>query len=330
MILAGDVGGTKTVLALFDDESGALRLVRDATVASQEAASLEAIITQFMGATPVPVHAACFGVPGVVIDGRCQTTNLPWILDERALSQPSGALHVKLLNDLEAAAYGMLRLQPSELAPLSRAVEPVRPGNIAIIAAGTGLGEAMLIWDGRRHMAIASEGGHADFAPHTDEELELLRYLRAKFGGHVSYERVLTGPGLHNIYTFLRDSGFAPEAASLAAQMTAADPSAVIAEHGLAGSDPLCMQALDLFASAYGAEAGNMALRCVAIGGVFVGGGIAPKLLPALRTGSFMRAFIAKGRFVELLESIPVKVALNPRAPLLGAAHCAQRLLSGA
>jgi glucokinase len=328
MILAGDIGGTKTLLALFDDESGALRLVRDATFASPDAASLEAIITQFMGATPVSLHAACFGVPGVVIDGRCQTTNLPWILDERTLWRPAGAPHVKLLNDLEAAAYGMLRLQPNELAPLSRAVQPVRPGNIAIIAAGTGLGEAMLIWDGKRHMAVASEGGHADFAPHTDQELELLRYLRGKFGGHVSYERVLTGPGLHNIYNFLRDTGSAPEDASLAAQLTAGDPSAIIAEHGLAGSDPLCVDALELFASAYGAEAGNMALRCVAIGGVFVGGGIAPKLLPALRTGSFMRAFIAKGRFAELLESIPVKVALNPRAPLLGAAHCAQRLLS--
>jgi glucokinase len=330
MILAGDIGGTKSLLALFDDGSGALRLVRDATFASRDAGSLEAIIAQFIGATPVPLRAACFGVPGMVIDGRCQTTNLPWILDERTLSRPSRSPHVKLLNDLEAAAYGMLHLQPSELAPLSNAGQAVRPGNMAIIAAGTGLGEAMLIWDGSRHIAVASEGGHADFAPHTDQELELLRYLRGEFGGHVSYERVLTGPGLHNIYNFLRDTGSAPETAALAAQLTVGDPSATIAEYGLAGSDPLCVEALELFTAAYGAEAGNMALRCLAIGGVFVGGGIAPKLLPALRKGSFMRAFIHKGRFADLLEQIPVNVALNPRAPLLGAAHYAQRLLSRA
>ena len=328
MILAGDIGGTKTLLALFEDASAGLQLLRDASFPSQEAASLEAILTRFMGAASVPLRGACFGVPGVVIDGRCETTNLPWTLDEATLSRHTGAPHVKLLNDLEAAAYGMLHLDRTELAPLNAAALPPRHGNIAVIAAGTGLGEAMLIWDGRHHVPVASEGGHADFAPRTDQELELLRYLRGKFGSHVSYERVLTGPGLHNICSFLRDTGFAAEPAWLAAQLTAGDPSAIIAESGLAGRDPLCVETLDLFASAYGAEAGNMALRCLAIGGVFVGGGIAPKLLPALRSGSFMRAFTAKGRFAELLQSIPVNVALNPRAPLLGAARYALRLAS--
>ena len=327
MILAGDIGGTKTLLALFDDAAGTLQLRRDASFPSQEAASLEAILTRFLGTTATPLRAACFGVPGVVIDGRCETTNLPWTLDEQTLAQHTGAPRVKLLNDLEAAAYGMLHLEAHELAPLNAGTRPSRRGNVAVIAAGTGLGEAMLIWDGSHHMPVASEGGHADFAPRTDHEIELLRYLRDKFGGHVSYERVLTGPGLHNVYNFLRDTGYAPEPPWIAAQLTSGDPSATIAEVGLAGGDALCVATLDLFAAVYGAEAGNMALRCLAIGGVFVGGGIAPKLLPALRNGRFMQAFTAKGRFAELLQSIPVHVALNPRAPLLGAARYALRLV---
>jgi glucokinase len=327
MILAGDIGGTKTVLGLFDDASASLDLIRDATFSSQEAPSLEAILTRFLGATSTPLRAVCFGVPGVVIDGRCETTNLPWILDEGALAARTGAPRVKLLNDLEAAAYGMLHLPPEELAPLNAGTQPPHRGNIAVIAAGTGLGQAMLIWDGTHHLPVASEGGHADFAPRTDQELELLRYLRGKFGGHVSYERVLTGPGLHNIYNFLRDSGYALEPPWLAEDLSSGDPSAAIAEIGLAGRHPLCVETLDLFSAAYGAEAGNMALRCLAIGGVFVGGGIAPKLLPALRRGRFMEAFTAKGRFADLLRSIPVNVALDPRAPLLGAARYALRLL---
>jgi glucokinase len=188
------------------------------------------------------------------------------------------------------------------------------------------LGEAMLVWDGVHHHPVASEGGHADFAPRTDQEVELLLYLRRQFNGHVSYERVLTGPGLHNIYNFLRDTAYAPEPAWLAERLATGDASAAIAEIGLAGGAPLCVAALDLFAAAYGAEAGNMALRCLAIGGVFIGGGIAPKILPALRRGQFIRAFTNKGRFAELLQSIPVHVALNPRAPLLGAARYALRL----
>ena len=328
MILAGDIGGTKTVLALFDDAAGTLQLVRDATFPSPEATSLEAILTRFLASPGTPPRAACFGVPGVVIDGRCETTNLPWHLDERALAQHTRAPRVKLLNDLEAAAYGMLHLEARELASLNDAAQPRRTGNIAVIAAGTGLGEAMLVWDGAHHLPVASEGGHADFAPRTDQEVELLLYLRRQFNGHVSYERVLTGPGLHNIYNFLRDTAYAPEPAWLAERLSSGDPSAAIAEVGLAGGAPLCVAALDLFAAAYGAEAGNMALRCLATGGVFVGGGIAPKILPALRRGQFMHAFTNKGRFAELLQSIPVRVALNPRAPLLGAAHYALRLAS--
>ena len=335
MILAGDIGGTKTVLALFDSPGGILQLQRDATFPSQDFAALEAILTRFLTSMPAPIEAACFGVPGVVIEGRCEATNLSWVLDEHTLAQHIrtprvNTPRVKLMNDLEAAAYGMLYLPPQEFAPLNDGAAPRRNGNIAVIAAGTGLGEALLIWDGSHHLPVATEGGHADFAPRSDQELSLLRYLRGKFDGHVSYERVLTGPGLHNIYNFLRDTGFAREPAWLSEALAAGDPSAVIAENGLAGRDRLCVEALQVFAAAYGAEAGNMALRCLAIGGVFVGGGIAPKLLPALRSGRFMEAFAAKGRFVDLLRTIPVNVALNPRAPLVGAAHYALRLMSKA
>ncbi len=327
MIVAGDIGGTKTLVALFERSAGGVRLLREATFQSQAHSSLEDILGQFLHGPPASsLQAATFGVPGVVIDGHCATTNLPWTVDERTLAATIPVPRVKLLNDLEAAAYGMLHLQPNEVVQLNPAAQPTRRGNIVVIAAGTGLGEALLVWDGVQHHPSASEGGHTDFAPRTDQEIELLRYLRVKFGGHVSYERVLTGPGLQNIYAFLRDTGYAREPEWLAAQLASDDPSATIAQLGLAGREPLCVATLDLFCAVYGAEAGNLALKGLAIGGVFVGGGIAPKILPAVRAGSFMRAFTDKGRFADLMHRIAVNVALNPRAPLLGAAHYALRL----
>jgi glucokinase len=321
MILAGDIGGTKTVIALFEESCATLRTVRDATFRSQEHRTLEEILTQFLKGSPkLHLRAGCFGVAGAVIDGRSRTTNSPWQLDEEVLARSIGA-RVKLLNDLEAAAYGMLYLAQDELYVLNPGQLAGHKGNVAVIAAGTGLGEAMLFWDGKRHHPLASEGGHADFAPRTDQEVELSRYLRGKFGGHVSYERVLSGPGLYNVYLFLRDSGHAPEPAWLADRLKTDDPSPIITEAGLTGADPLCRATLELFSTLYGAEAGNLALKCVATGGVYVGGGIAPKLLAVLQNGSFLRGFTNKGRFSALMESIPVRVALNPRAPLIGAAH---------
>jgi len=324
MILAGDVGGTKTALALFEEAGGGLRPVREASFPSKDHASLEEIVLAFLGAgEEVTPRAACFGVAGAVIDGKSQATNLPWRLEEGRLARASGAPCTRLLNDLEATAYGVLHLPPDELAPLNPKAAAPRKGNVAVIAAGTGLGEAVLYWDGRRYHPVASEGGHVDFAPRTDSEIDLLRYLRQRHG-HVSYERVLSGPGLHNVYNFLRDSGAHPEPPALARRLAAAaDPSAVISELGLAGEEPLCAAALEMFCTLYGAEAGNLALKCVAVGGAFVGGGIAPKILPALRQGAFLRGFLDKGRFAALLETIPVHVALNPRAALLGAAHYA-------
>jgi glucokinase len=326
MILAGDIGGTKTVLALFEETSDGLREVRDETFASKDYKSLVDILAKFVP-QPLPssLRVACFGVAGPVVDGRCQTTNLPWILEEPALAQASGAARVKLLNDLEAAAYGMLFLRPDELCVLNAGSQRRCQGNIAVIAAGTGLGEALLYWDGKQHHPIASEGGHTDFAPRTDQEIDLLRYLRAKLGGRVSYERVLSGPGLSHIYGFLRDSGYAGEPNWLVEKLRSDDPNVVITQCGLAGEHPLCVAALEMFCSLYGAEAGNLALKGLAIGGVFIGGGIAREILPALQQGGFMRSFTDKGRFTELLQGIQVTVALNPRAPLLGAAHFALR-----
>jgi glucokinase len=327
MILAGDVGGTKTALALCEESADGLRVVREATFASQEHASLENVLAAFLkDATAPPLRAGCFGVAGPVLDGTSHITNLSWVLEEGSLAEAIAAPRVKLLNDLEAAAYGMLHLQPGEFSVLHAGSSPARKGNVAVIAPGTGLGESMLYWDGTVHHPVASEGGHADFAPRTDQEIALLHYLRKQFGSHISYERVLSGHGLYNLYSFLRDSGYAPEPSWVTEQLKSGDPSATITRLGLADEVPLCVATLDLFSSILGAEAGNLALRCMALGGVFIGGGIPPKVLAALQKGGCMRAFVDKGRFNELLQSIEVRVALNPRAPLLGAAHYALRL----
>ncbi len=327
MLLAGDIGGTKTVIALFEETADGLHEVRSETYSSQAHGSLREILAKFLQAdTGQKLTAGCFGVAGPVIEGRSKITNLPWELDERVLAEASGAPRVKLLNDLEAAAYGMLVLAPDEFAVLNPGATPARQGNIAVIAAGTGLGEALLIWDGEKHIAVATEGGHADFAPRDTLEIQLLTYLAEKYGEHVSYERVLSGPGLFDLYGFLRQQSSTPEPAWLTEQIQSGDPSAAVTEAGLAERDPVAVQALEVFTSLYGAEAGNMALKCLAVGGVVVGGGIAPKILPALQQGSFMQGFADKGRYRRLMESIPVKIALNPRAPLIGAAHYASQL----
>jgi glucokinase len=326
MILAGDIGGTKTVIGLFEEADHRLQHVREETFPSQSHGTLEEILERFLSSRPRPsLQAACFGVAGPVVEGKSKATNLPWELDEHRLAEALGVPWTKLLNDLEAAAYGMLHLDPSDLSELQPGLE--RKGNIAVIAAGTGLGEAILFWDGGRHHPIASEGGHADFAPQTDLEAKLLAYLQKEFG-HVSYERLLSGPGLFNIYRFLRDSGFAVEPEWLRSRIAQGDPGAMISQIGLAGEHPLCTRALDLFTSVYGAEAGNLALKALAVGGVYVGGGIAPRILRKLQDGTFIHAFTDKGRFAELLRTIDVKVALNPRAPLIGAAHYALILLA--
>ena len=325
IVLAGDIGGTKTALALFEKTAGGLQLVRDGTFPSRDFASLELVIEQFLaaGARP-PLGAVCLGVAGPVVDGRCVATNLPWVIDERVLGQAIPAPRVTLLNDLEVAAHGILGLPEEDLRTLQGGVP--RRGNLVLIAAGTGLGEALIIRDGERRIVIASEGGHGDFAARGDLEEDLLRYLRKEFG-RVSLERVLSGPGLFNVYRFLRDTGWAKESPVVAERMRTTDPSAVVSEMGLKRADPLCDKALDMFVAAYGAEAGNLALKALAVGGVLVGGGIAPRIIERITAGGFVAAFRDKGRLAPLLEAVPIHVSLNPRAPLLGAGHVAASLV---
>lgn len=327
MILAGDIGGTKTVLALYHPSDSSLGdPVRQEVFPSREYGDFSTLLDMFLSRGPRPkLHAACVGVAGPVIGGCCQTTNLPWVLDERDLAGELGTTSVRLFNDVEAAAYGMTFLRDDELCTLTSPSVKPRQGHAVLLAAGTGLGQAMLCWDGERYHPMASEGGHADFAPQTDQEVELYKYLRARFG-HVSYERVLSGPGFLNIYSFLRDTSFGEEPLWLKDRIQLGDPAAVITGVGLAGEHPLCTETLSLFVRIYGAAAGNLALHEFALGGVYIGGGIAPKILKKLQDGMFLQAFAQKGRYETLLKTIRVTVALNPRAPLIGAARYAGRL----
>jgi len=327
--VAADIGGTKTTVGLFEacDRPGqVLHLLSEETYRSSDHASFEEILALFLGEPPRSgLCAGCFGVSGPIVAGRVKTTNLPWTLEETLLSAAIQA-PVKLLNDLEAAAYAMLFLPEAEFAVLNAGTRQRGRGNIAVIAAGTGLGEAMLFYDGERHHPIASEGGHGSFAPTNERQIELLRWLQRRFGGHVSYERVLSGPGLRNIYDFLREASEAPEPSWLVEELRSGDPSVAITRAGIEKRDPVCVETLQLFASVYGSEAGNMALRSLALGGVFVGGGIAPKLLSVLQSGEFMASFVEKGRFRKFAERTHVAVALDLRAPLIGSAHYALRI----
>lgn len=325
IVLAGDVGGTKTALALFEPTPEGLRMVRDTTLPSRDFTSLELAIEQFLESGPRPtIEAVCLGVAGPVVDGRCQATNLPWIIDERLLTYAIPSRQVKLLNDLEVAAHGVMRLPEEDLRTLQAGVP--RRGNLVLIAAGTGLGEALIIRDGERRIVIPSEGGHGDLAARGDLEEDLLRYLRKEFG-RVSYERVLSGAGLFNVYRFLRDTGWAKESPAVAERMRTENPSAIVTEMGLPKRDALCDKALDLFVSVYGAEAGNLALKAMAVGGVLVSGGIAPRMIERIAAGGFVAAFRDKGRLQPLMESIPITVSLNPRAPLFGAGHVAAEMV---
>lgn len=321
MILAGDVGGTNTRLAFVEATGDRLTLIVEEIFPSREHANLEAVLRKFMSSHRLPVEQACFGVAGPVRHGRCDATNLPWVVDARQLARELGLEAVGLINDLEANAYGIAALEPKDFVVLN-AGAPDAEGNAAIIAAGTGLGEAGLYWNGRQHRPFATEGGHATFAPRTPVEMDLLRHLLTEFE-HVSYERVVSGPGLLNIYRFLRDTGRAEEPAWLAERMRQQEAPAIIAQAALEGTSALCVQALDLFMSLYGAEAGNLALKAMATGGVFVGGGIAPKIIQQLKDSTFMAAFTAKGRMRPLLEAMPVRIILNEKTALLGAARCA-------
>jgi glucokinase len=318
MILAGDIGGTKTVLSILTrDTYGSLTCLQEQIYSSQLFPSFDDILTDFLSAG-VSVKSACFGVAGPVVNQRCQTTNLPWLLDGEALKIKLGTAKVRLLNDLEAMALGMLYLPEHDLVELNPNAG-TQSGNIAVIAAGTGLGEAILYWDGNKHYPIATEGGHSDFAAQNAQQDQLLAYLRKSYPDHVSCERILSGIGFSHLYDFLREQGFAPPCADVPDIDSGVDRNAVISGQGVSGKDPLCAEVVRLFVELYGAEAGNLALKSLATGGVFIGGGIGPKILPVLQDGTFINAFKAKGRFLPLLNKVSVKLSLNPRTPLIGA-----------
>jgi glucokinase len=348
-VLAGDIGGTNSRLALYrvkdasdgvEDAvksieaagaSAALTPIRATTFPSRDHAGLEEVIGRFLGDVPssssaaaTPIVAAAFGIAGPVVDDAVITTNLPWHIRGAALRSRLGTPHVRLLNDLEATAYGALVVPPEKLLALNPGV--ARTGNRAVIAAGTGLGQALLFWNGTRHVPVATEGGHTDFAPRDEVEHDLLRWLERKYDGHVSYERCVSGHGLVNVFAFLDEHCHMPVADETRRRMESEDPAAVIGELGVSGTCGTAVAAVKRFVAIYGAQAGNLALTVMATGGVYVGGGIVNKLLPAFTSGGFVQAFAAKGRYERLVREIPVWIIRDPDTGLLGAAHVAASL----
>jgi glucokinase len=320
MILAGDIGGTKVNLAFFGES---LRLTPDnlASYPSRDYSSLEDIAHEFLSERKLKADYACFGIAGPVKKGRVTVTNLPWVVTDKSLKESLHLKHVWLINDLEANAHGIRGLTAKDFVTLNEGEEGAL-GNAAIISAGTGLGEAGLFWDGNRHLPVASEGGHSDFAPRTDLDVELLVYLRKRFG-QVDWEAVLAGPSLYHIYEFLRQRKGHSEPAWLAAELRSEEPPKVITRAALEEKDHVCVQALDLFVDYYGAEAANLALKVLATGGVYIGGGIAPKIITKLNNGRFMKAFVGEGRMKNLLAAMPVRVIMNDKTALIGAARFA-------
>jgi glucokinase len=321
MILAGDIGGTNARLAYFQPRNGRFQLVSERVFPSREHRGLGEIVTQFLDESGTRPEAACFGIAGPVRNGRVETSNLPWVIEQSVLANQIHLAATLLINDLEASAWGIGALGSEDLVTLNPGAGSVA-GNQAVVAPGTGLGEAGLFWDGSRHHVFACEGGHTDFAPRGELQIELLRFLAAKFG-HVSYERILSGPGLVNVYEFLCASGCGKQSAELSAAIEAGDPAAAISQAALSGKDSLAGKALDLWIAVYGAETSNLGLKIMSTGGLFLAGGISPKILPRLKGSLFMEAFLDKGRMRPLVEAMPVHVVTNEKAGLLGAARCA-------
>jgi glucokinase len=321
MILAGDIGGTKTNLALFSSDSTGLRQATTVSYQSREFRSLPEVIARFRHEHPAEITHAAFGIAGPVVNGTSKLTNLGWNVVGSEVANALGLHAVGLINDLEATSYGTLRLGEKDKITIQPGT-PQQYGPIAVAAAGTGLGEGALVWDGRRYRSLPSEGGHSDFGPRNELEIELLRFLISKYG-RVSYERVVAGPGIMNLYEFFRIRADYPEPSWLTEQFKNGDPSAVVSQAGLNGKDSVCVMALELFTSLYGAETGNLALKILATGGVYVGGGIGPKIQEKILSPAFIQSFYSKGRYTDLLKRIPVYLILNDKTALLGAAHFA-------
>jgi len=323
MILAGDIGATKTNLALFEEGAGGeLSKLEGQRFTSNDYAGLEGVILEFLGGRDLRLEAAAFGVAGPVIDGVSRITQLPWVISRTSIQDTLRIDDVWLINDLEATAYGVPALHDEQLVTLNEGSRE-HGGNLAVIAAGTGLGEAALIWDGAHYHVMASEGGHVDFARRNELEIDLLRYLLTK-KHRISYERILSGPGLVNVYNFLKDTGKAEEPDWLRSEIESSDDAArTISQAALSGRAEICVTALDIFVSLYGAQAGNLALTVKATGGVFVGGGIAPKIIEKLKDGAFIEAYKDKGRLSPMVEAAPVFVIMEPLTALIGAGRVA-------
>ena len=324
LVLAGDIGGTKTNLGLFFNDGGRPNLTKVETFSSPDSSDLEHIILEFLNRHSALVNCACFGVAGPVIDGESKTTNLPWNVSQDRIKKHFSFQHVRIINDLTATAMAVPLLNDDEFFPLNPATR-TKGRLIGLVAPGTGLGTAMLIFHMGQYIPISSEGGHIDFAPNSESEAELWQYLHRRYG-HVSVERIVSGSGLVNIYEWLKKSGRIDKSERFNQPLKENDPAMAIANAALSNEDPGCVEALNLFVSIFGAVAGNFALFGLTTGGIFLGGGISPKILPTLKEGIFMKAFVNKGRFKEFLETIPVSVILNDKAALIGAAHCAIRL----
>ncbi len=320
-VLAGDIGGTKTNLGLFVPGKSRPRARESATFSSRSAGSLEVIVAQMLERYPAKIRAACFGIAGPVINGECRTTNLPWVVSEKKLQKRFGWQQVRLINDLGTTALAVPLLKHREVRALN-GVRVHKGQNVGLVAPGTGLGLALLVFYEGRYWPVASEGGHASFAPSDESETDLWQFLHARFG-HVSAERVLSGQGLVNIYDWLKSRGVFAESPGIREAMRASDPARVITENAMAGDDGLCRAALQRFCRIFGSVAGNLALTGMTTGGIFLGGGIPPKILAVLEDAHFMTAFTAKGRFEDFMKKIAVRVILNDRAALLGAAQFA-------
>lgn len=322
LVLAGDIGGTKTRLAIAQVEGTQVHIIREAEYPSRQFDSFEKLLAEFMADSPIPAQAA-FGIAGPVRARAVRTTNLPWYIEAGVLQQRFGFRACSLLNDLEATAYGLPALAADDLLVLQTG-DAGATGNAAVIAAGTGLGEAGLYWDGQSHRPFATEGGHSTFSPRNALEFALMNHLQQRHDRHsrehVSWERVVSGMGLLDLYAFLLGYRQASTPAWLAEVMRGTDTAAAISAAALAGSDAVCVETMQLFVSLYGAEAGNLALKVMSRGGLYVGGGIAPKILPLLQAREFLTAFLDKGRMQPLLAAMPVKVILNDRAALYGPA----------
>lgn len=327
-ILCGDIGGTNARLAILRSTEHSFEVREERVYKSRESPSLEAIISQFLDSNGATCEHACFGIAGPVMNGRCQTTNLPWIVDAVTLTERLRIQNVHLLNDLEANAYGISVLGEDDFVVLNEGNREAE-GNQAIISAGTGLGEAALFWDGQQYHPFAGEGGHGNFGPANELQSALLNYLFNQYE-HVSWERVLSGPGLLNIYKFLCEYRSTSPTDTIAEQIQEGDPAAVIAAAGLSGDCEICSEALNLFVFFYGVEAGDLALTVMATSGVYIGGGIAPKIITAMKGPQFMDGFLNKGRMRGLMETIPVKVIRNDKTALLGTAQYIKTIDSAA